>query len=87
VHQVHVRLTTSGLVAQLFDWQHAQKAAADDRELFRELAENDNSAAARKRVKFRCSALGGAEFVTEDVLGPASKEDEGVRPLQSRQTL
>jgi hypothetical protein len=88
VHQVHVRLTTAGLAAQLFDWQHARKAVKDDRKLFKENTEEKHgNTVATKRVTVRCSAPGGAEFVTADVLGTSLEKGDVLRPLQSRQTL
>jgi hypothetical protein len=60
VQQAHTRLTTAGLAAQLFDWQHARKEAQNDRELFQETAEKDSKETFRKRVSVKCTAPGGA---------------------------
>jgi hypothetical protein len=68
VHQVHTRLTTVGLAAQLFDWQHARKAAKRDSELFKENVRKDGKIAVRKHVSIRSASPGGAEFMTENVL-------------------
>jgi hypothetical protein len=65
VHQVHTRLTTAGLAAQLFDGQHARKAAKTDSELFEENMPNDGKTAVRKQVSIKSTASSGAEFVTE----------------------
>jgi hypothetical protein len=87
VHQVHTRLSTAGLAAGLFDWQHSQRAAKSDSELFIENTTENNSVDCRKRIGVRCTAFGGAEFVTHDVLGISTKDNEQSRPLQTRQTL
>jgi hypothetical protein len=87
VYQVHTRLSTAGLAAELFDWQHSQRAAKSDSELFIENTTENNSMNCRKRIGVRCTAFGGAEFVTHDVLGISTKDNEQSRPLQTRQTL
>jgi hypothetical protein len=87
VHQIHTRLITTGLAAQLCDWQHARKPADNESGLFKEIVQKDSKAVIRKWVSIRCTAPGGAEFMTEDVLETTLEEGEQVRPLQSRQTL
>jgi hypothetical protein len=71
----------------LFDWQHAQKEANNDSDLFKTSVEKDNRTVLTKRVAVRCTAVGGAESVTENVLESTLADDEEVHPLQSRQTL
>jgi hypothetical protein len=87
VQQAHTRLTTAGLAAQLFDWQHARKEARNDRELFQETAEKDSKETFRKGVSVKCTAPGGAEFITVNVLVTSLEDCDVPRPLQSRQTF
>ncbi|KAF1840313.1 uncharacterized protein K460DRAFT_421289 [Cucurbitaria berberidis CBS 394.84] len=87
VHQVHTRLTTAGLAAQLFDWEHARRAAKDDKELFKENLGEYAEKGVQKRVIVKCTAPGGAEYVIENGLMPILEDEEQARPLQSRQTL
>lgn len=73
VHQVHVRLSTAGLAAQLFDPQHARREAKNDAELFREKS-RDEKMGYDKRVGVRRTVHGGAEFVAHDTSTDASME-------------
>jgi hypothetical protein len=76
VHQVHVRLSTAGLAAQLFDPQHARREGNNDGELFREKS-RDEKMACDKRVGIRRTVHGGAEFVAHDTGDDASMEAGG----------
>jgi hypothetical protein len=87
VHQVHTRLSTTGLAAGLFDWQHSRRAAKSDFDLFMENVTEDNRADPGDRIGIRCTSSGGAEFVTHNVLDISTKDNEQSRPLQTRQTL
>jgi hypothetical protein len=85
VHQVHTRLSTTGIAAQLFDWQHSRRAIKDDFELFKENTAKGCMTGVKKRISTRYTELGGADFVTHEVLDTSAREDEQARPLQTRQ--
>ncbi|KAF1937843.1 hypothetical protein EJ02DRAFT_514911 [Clathrospora elynae] len=89
VHQIHTRLTTAGLAAQLFDWQHARRAAKNDQELFTENLNNGSKKGVEKRISVRATATGGAEFLTENVLSTVTslEDEEQVLFLRSTQKL
>jgi hypothetical protein len=76
VHQVHVRLSTAGLAAQLFDPQHARCEGKNDAALFRE-KNRDEKMGLDKRVGIRRTVHGGAEFVAHDTSDYASMEAGG----------
>ncbi|KAF2821695.1 hypothetical protein CC86DRAFT_470389 [Ophiobolus disseminans] len=84
VHQVHTRLSTAGLAAQLFDWKHSRKPAQGDFELFQE----NNTAkteepSLRKRVGVRCTDAGGAEFAAYDFVDVLAEEANEAKPIQT----
>jgi hypothetical protein len=68
VREVHTRLTTTGLAAQLFDWKHSRRAARRDVEFFRENTGLEEKEGVRKRVGIRQTEFGGAEFVAYEVI-------------------
>jgi hypothetical protein len=73
VHQVHVRLSTAGLAAQLFDASQAQHRANNDKELFRETVKEEMSLPG-KRVCLKHTVHGGVKYVTHDATDGALLE-------------
>ncbi|KAJ8108294.1 hypothetical protein OPT61_g8272 [Boeremia exigua] len=84
VHQVHVRLSTAGLAAQLLDTQHARQAVKNDARLFEEF-DNKKAPGFRKQVALRRTDLGGAEFVAT-MKSPEADIEGGRQRLLQRQT-
>jgi hypothetical protein len=77
VHQIHVRLSTAGLAAQLFDASKAQYRANDDKGLFRETSK-ERMGLPGKRTCLKHTAHGGMEYITHNaadgaLLEPASE--------------
>jgi hypothetical protein len=75
VHQVHLRLSTAGLAAQLFDAPHAQLEAEKDVDLFRENGAGEGRDEGKK-VSVRCTAVGGAEFITHGAVDRDAGDDQ-----------
>lgn len=73
VHQVHVRLSTAGLAAQLFDASQAQHRANNDKDLFRETVEKEMLLPG-KRTCLKHTAHGGVEYITHDATDGALLE-------------
>jgi hypothetical protein len=87
VHQVHLRLSTAGLAAQLFDAPHAQQPANKDVELFRE---NSREVTFRpsKKVCLEPTVHGGAKFSTRDAgKGALVEANRETLPLRQTHTL
>jgi hypothetical protein len=84
IHQVQTRLCTAGIVAQLFDPDHARRAAEGDYELFREEVAGDERERVAKRVYVRRTLPGGAEFVTHDVHERGVEDGNNTRSVSSR---
>jgi hypothetical protein len=74
VYQIYMRLTTAGVAAQLFDWKHSCGPAKCEFELFRE-----HDGEVRKRVGFKLTDNGGAEFVSHKVDEPRDVGGEEAR--------
>jgi hypothetical protein len=62
VHQVYIRLRVAGLMAQLFEGEHAQKQLKDSYNLFREHANGEGDEKVVNRVIVKRSAAGGSEL-------------------------
>jgi hypothetical protein len=60
VHQVHTRLSIAGLVAQIFEGEHAQRKVKDSYELFQEHANKEEKVV--KRVMVERLAAGGTKL-------------------------
>ena len=87
VHQVQIRLSTAGLVAQLFDPGHAQSEAKNDEKLF-ERDIRGKTVVNEVVVGVQCTASGGAEFVTEEFFGKeVLGHDEETLALQDEDTV
>lgn len=67
VHQTHTRLTTAGMVAQLFNWRYARRKAKDEKELFEEHVDRLSSKNAVIRVSVRTTDVEGVEFIASRV--------------------
>lgn len=74
-HQAQVRLSTSGLAAQLFDSLYARREAKHDGELFHQKTDSvvctDTT-----RVRMQTTSLGGAEFVADDATSKIDERDD-----------
>jgi hypothetical protein len=100
VHQVHLRLSSAGLAAQLFSPESAEQTAKEDSDLFHQRdLEGDSEETLLEgtaRVQIHGSTLGGAKFVTISTNGPDSEDQQQRQSLStgvsmerslSRQTL
>lgn len=66
VHQVYTRLSITGIVAQLFEREYAERAVESEESLFRENVEKD---AEVKRVGVRRTDTGGSAFAVSEKAG------------------
>jgi hypothetical protein len=64
VHQVYTRLSVTGIVAQLFEREHAERAVVSDDMLFRENVDKD---AEILRVGVRRTNTGGSAFAVSNM--------------------
>jgi hypothetical protein len=66
VHQVRVRLSVAGLVAQLFETQHSELAVDDDVDLFKKRNKGDGEGDSARDIKVgvRRTDTGGSMFTT-----------------------
>ncbi|KAH6644208.1 hypothetical protein C7974DRAFT_439475 [Boeremia exigua] len=86
-HQAQIRLSTSGLAAQLFASPHARREAKNDAELFQQ-GKRSVVGIDTKKVRMRSTSLRGAEFVTVDaVVDVEDQSGEETLGLRSTHTI